>query len=727
MGELRCAACHDGIGLDGQRPLGPNLEHIGWRVAPDYLKRFIAAPALAQHGTKMPSLLHSLDASERDDIAEAITHFLVARSSRSWSPGERVAPAIDAGEELFHTIGCVACHAPRRPARHSMETPAAGPGAVKLGHVPAKYSLESLTEFLFQPLLVRPSGRMPDMGLDRAEARALASYLIGSNPPEKPALAVQPMLVDLGKQYFADLNCVACHPLETQGATAHARLTKPMDPNAGCLGEPASGAPRFQLGSEQRVAIVQALTDTDSQLSDGDRIGMTLTAFNCVACHVRGDYGGIRPAINAYFETDQHDLGDEARIPPQLTLAGAKLQRDWMRKVLFDRASVRKYMHTRMPRFGEANLAHLPELFEREDAERIEPFEMSAPEGEQARIARDAGRELMGVRGLSCVSCHDFNHKPSLLYGGVDLINSPERLQPSWFARFLIDPQAYRPGIVMPESWSGGVASHTEILGGDTEAQIQALWYFLSQGRTARDPEGIRPIASKLEVTDMPRTYRGRSQVAGFRGIAVGYPGGLNYAFNAQTGTLSAIWQGEFVSVRWDGQGAGGFNPLGRPIKLAQDVSFCKLLDNEAAWPMRPRMDEENPVNPDPLYPRNHGYRFLGYVLDQNATPTFRYASNTVSIEDCSAAIMGGDRPVLRRTLRFSAPRREQLFFRVLTGDLEVLSAREMATPGLRLTLPDVPYVLRTPEGEDLPSELLLELNLPADDSSFTLHYELLD
>ena len=106
-----------------------------------------------------------------------------------------------------------------------------------------------------------------------------------------------------------------------------------------------------------------------------------------------------------------------------------------MRKVLFDGGSARSYMHTRMPRFGEANLADLPELFERADAGSIEPFEMPLPEGEEAKIARNAGRELMGIRGLACIACHDFNGKPSPTHGGIDLINSFERLRPSWFAR----------------------------------------------------------------------------------------------------------------------------------------------------------------------------------------------------------------------------------------------------------------------------------------------------
>jgi mono/diheme cytochrome c family protein len=673
-------------------------------------------------------MLHSLPPDERLRVAEAITHFLVASSSQSWSRGQVDEHAAAEGGELFHTVGCVACHPPQRPAANRTETPAAtgaSRGTVNLEHVPAKYGVKSLAEFLFQPMSVRPSGRMPDMALNRAEAQALANYLLGADATTSPALDVQPELVKTGRQYFENFNCAACHQLD--GVSARPAPSPVRDLERGCLAAHVTDAPQFHLDTTQRAALRSALEDPDADLNDAEKIALSLTAFNCIACHVRDDYGGVRSAADPYFRTSEHDLGNDARIPPTLTLTGAKLQGEWMRKVLFEYGSVRPYMFTRMPQFGEENLAHLPQLFESEDAHRIEPFEVPLPKGEQASLLRDAGRELIGIRGLSCISCHDFNGLPSLTHEGIDLITTPERLQPSWFARFLLDPQAFRPGIVMPESWSGGVAAHSKILDGDTDEQIRAIWYFLSEGRTARDPDGIHPDPSRLAVADTVRTYRGRSSIAGFRGIAVGHPGGLNFAFNANTGTLSAVWLGDFVSVRWDGQGSGGFNASGRAVTLAQDVSFCRLPDLGSAWPLRPHMDEENPVNPDPTYPRNHGYRFRGYHLDENSIPTFRYASGDVLIEDRSEVDTTGEHPVLRRTLRLSSPATERLFFRVLAGEFEELSAAEFRTSRLHVTLPDVPRVIRSISEEGQHRELLLDLDLSAGHFSMTIDYEILD
>ena len=120
----------------------------------------------------------------------------------------------------------------------------------------------------------------------------------------------------------------------------------------------------------------------------------------------------------------------------------------------------------------------------------------------------------------------------------------------------------------MPVSWPGGKAALKTVLNGDTDRQIEAIWYFLSLGTSAPDPSGIRAVETKLFVTDATRTYRGRSSVAGYRGIAVGFPSKLSYAFNAQTGTLTAIWRGDFLRVDRSGQGSGAFQP-GQPIRRA--------------------------------------------------------------------------------------------------------------------------------------------------------------
>jgi hypothetical protein len=458
-------------------------------------------------------------------------------------------------------------------------------------------------------------------------------------------------------------------------------------------------------------------------------VAMTTTTFNCIACHVRGDYGGIPADRNPHFTTTENNLGDTARIPPPLTLVGAKLHMVSLKRMLFDGDSVRPYMLTRMPQFGEPNLRHLPELLSRLD--KIEEVALPIPRAENRdekqrtleKELRAAGRELLGDRGLACVACHNFNGKPSLVNKGIDTMTFYQRLKPSWFYHFVRNPVAYRPGIVMPFSWPGGVAAHKTILEGDADQQIRAIWYYLSLGTSAQDPSGIRPVETKINATDVTQTYRGRSSVAGFRGIAVGSPAGLHFAFNAETGTLTAIWRGDFIKVDRSGQGSGGFSPAGRSVALAQDVSFAALTDERAAWPLRPVMNKAAPTNPNPLYPKNCGYQFKGYYLDAASIPTFMYQSGELEIEDRAVAEVTGGKSALRRTFQFVSPKDHKIWFRALTGKIEAESERQFKTPELRLSIPPARTALRA---VDSGSELLLELEIPAGKSIKEFVYELL-
>ena len=337
-------------------------------------------------------------------------------------------------------------------------------------------------------------------------------------------------------------------------------------------------------------------------------------------------------------------------------------------------------------------------------------------------MMNNGGHLLLGDTGLSCISCHNYNGKESPGMKGLDLMTSYQRLQPSWFHQFMLNPAGSRPGIIMPNYWPGGKALQTDILDGDTELQLQALWHQLSLGRSARDPSGLKSSATKLLVTDQARTYRGRSRIAGFRGIAVGFPGGMNYAFNAQNGALSGIWQGEFVTANWQSQGAGDFNPIGRPVELAQDVAFLQLPDDQAKWPLAPVTSKEVPVNPDPLYPRNHGYAFRGYYFDEENIPTFMYRCGAVDIDDktITASVDGGT--VLRRTFSFTSPAPETLYFRALTGGIESDSATSFKTGGLQINIAPGKTVLR-PSGDG--KELLIKLDLPEGKSTHTVDYSL--
>lgn len=753
ISEFRCAACHSGI-ANGSVPekTAPDLTAVGARISPEFLQRYLASPSSAHPGTTMPDMLASKPEAQRDGIAEALTHFLIAQSKGGFATQTVEKIDYQQGQALYHSVGCVACHGPKESPppvekrnlldlfgddefdEDQPESAAAKmtkePVAVRLGHVAAKYSAKSLGEFLFQPLRVRASGRMPDMKLSPSEAIAIAGYLVGESPPQATIFVSQPSLVNRGKQYFVELNCAACHPLPGTSAEPSIGPLKAADFARGCLSETSTNSPRFDLQDAQVQAIIAAIRSEPQDDSDALVAAKTLTAFNCIACHIRDDFGGVHETHNPFFTTSEQKLGDDGRIPPPLTLVGAKLQPIAMKKVLFDGESVRSYMATRMPQYGVSNLQHLPAVFGRLDV--LESVEMKIPspesrsesEREREKKLRAAGRELLGDKGLNCIACHQFNGKAADGNQGIDLTTSYQRLQPGWFNRYLRNPGAFRPRTVMPTAWPDGEATLKTILDGNTDGQIEAIWYYLSLGTSAADPPGIRSVSTKLTVDGQAQTYRGRSRVAGFRGIAVGLPERISYAFNAETGTLAAIWQGDFVGVNWSGQGSGDFNPASEPIPLAQDVSFAHLENENAPWPLMPVMTKEARTNPDPLYPKNIGYQFHGYHFDETSIPIFQYRSGTIEIEDRTEATGSNEQPQLKRVLKFQSPTSQTVWFRALAGDVAQESERVFRSGRLRLLIPDAETKLRSFSERPELTELLLRLQIPQGQSTLEFSYE---
>jgi len=731
IGELRCAACHeDSVEKPWARSSAPDLSKAGSRIETDYLRRFLANPSKAHPRTKMPDVLTGFSGEKRVEIVESLTHFLHFQKAKKNPDASTEKGNRQSGRNLFHAIGCVACH----PAWNENGEEETTKGLLPLSHVSGKYNEYQLSSFLFDPLKTSSSGRMPDLHLTKREANDLAAFL--SNPAQgKPSdideFKSDPQKVEQGKKYFKELNCAACHIFPKNTVAKMSLPLAKVEASRGCLSKKPSKAPDFRLDTTQRNAIAKALAvrkKTNSvKLTDKQKIDMTLTALNCISCHQRDAFGGPTNHLASHLQTTQEELGKHARTPPELTLAGAKLKTEWIHKVMFDDERSRRYQLLRMPNFGETNLSFLPPLLSQVDG--LLPGEFTEPARKKRGVIRSAGQKLVGNKGLNCVACHTFNKKASPGFQGMDLLQTYDRLLPSWFYNFMANPAKFRPGIVMPNYWSDGKGTHLDVLEGNASAQIWAIWHYLSYGQGAPTPSGIHSPGHSLEVGDVVRTYRGRSRIAGYRGIAVGFPGGLNYAFNAETGTLSGLWKGDFISVGWGGQGAGSFNPRSRAVALAQDLSFHALPNSDAPWPLLPVINKENPVNPDPLYPKNLGYQFLGYSLDEDFVPTFAYRIGDVGIEDKSTSVIKEGQAILNRMLSISSDEPRTLHFRALVGKVEKVSETSYKTPDLCLTVnagKATPNDLRPLHSDENSFELLLNLSLPKGKSALKLHYDLL-
>jgi len=174
LGELSCTACHAAAAELAETLVpraGPVLSQVGLRARPEWLVRYLADPHGVKPGTTMPDVLRSLPAESRGQTALAIAHFLAATGT----PPERSSDpqASERGKGLYHSLGCVACHAPREGAGVPVAT------AVPLGDLSAKYTIPGLAAFLENPHQARPSGRMPRLTNNPQEASDLAHYLVG--------------------------------------------------------------------------------------------------------------------------------------------------------------------------------------------------------------------------------------------------------------------------------------------------------------------------------------------------------------------------------------------------------------------------------------------------------------------------------------------------------------------------------------------------------------------
>jgi mono/diheme cytochrome c family protein len=272
IGELQCAACHSDRGLptsatlpDWAAPKGaPVLTGDTLKTSTAWLRRWLEAPHRSKPGSSMPDLLHGLTDAQKTKTVDELTHYLVSLRRTNEPVGLRSDPArIDQGRALYHTVGCVACHAPEtRPegvTEESFRTVVAE--SVPLGDLAQKYPASELARLLRDPLVHRPSGRMPSMNLSPAEAGAIAVYLLRDQVAAPSVPAPKPTLIDgLAYEFFEGAansvaQLLAMTPKST-GVSAALDLSLPH-PNqnwgvrfSGFLDIPADGKYRFWIRSD---------------------------------------------------------------------------------------------------------------------------------------------------------------------------------------------------------------------------------------------------------------------------------------------------------------------------------------------------------------------------------------------------------------------------------------------------------------------------------------------
>ena len=104
-------------------------------------------------------------------VAEAIVHFLATTGKVTHTNPMR--QHVNRGE---HAVPLDRLPRLPRSAQRPSQPPL--PTSIVLGTPSRKYTLPGLTQFLENPLAVRPGGRMPHLNLSPADARDIASFLL---------------------------------------------------------------------------------------------------------------------------------------------------------------------------------------------------------------------------------------------------------------------------------------------------------------------------------------------------------------------------------------------------------------------------------------------------------------------------------------------------------------------------------------------------------------------
>lgn len=467
--EWRCVRCHaTTIPAGGMAELAadaPAFGGIGSRRRFGWLAQWIENPQAVRPGAEMPRLFNGPDAHDQAGAAAAF----LASLTGSRAP-ESAGKAAD-GKDLYDKLHCAACHNP----------PDGGPGdpgKISQRSAKSKFQPGALAAFLQNPGEHFAWIRMPNFRLTPGEAANLAAYLEANadDAPDQPAPSDAAVLAR-GHAVVQTAGCLNCHTLDQPGsfkAPALADLA-PGHWNQGCLAEtPVAGskAPVFPFSATDRAAL-RAFGATDrsalSRQTPADFLRRQSGRLNCRECH--GKFDGF----------------------PAWEILAGKFKPEWAERFIAGQQSAkpRPWLEARMP--GFAPQAHLLALGLAEQA-GFGPAAAPDPAPPDAAELAKIGQKLAGPNGgFSCNMCHPIAGFPATQVfeaPGVNLADSYNRLQPSYFRRWLRAPTSLDAASKMPVYFDEeGRSPLSDVLGGDGPRTITAVWEYLRLGRNMPKPE----------------------------------------------------------------------------------------------------------------------------------------------------------------------------------------------------------------------------------------------
>jgi len=199
-----CRGCHKLEGVGGV--LGPELDKVGARRSPEWLREHFLSPGTVTPGSAMPP--QKLSESDLD----AITLFMLSQVGET-APGYyasmKVIPSAAEGQHLFQQKGCIGCHS------------VAGKGGTigpALDNVGLRRTPEWMMQHFREPKAVTPGTVMPQFGFTEEEARALTDFLVHLHEQSVDlnlSSVIDPL--DRGHEVYRKYGCAGCHGADGKG------------------------------------------------------------------------------------------------------------------------------------------------------------------------------------------------------------------------------------------------------------------------------------------------------------------------------------------------------------------------------------------------------------------------------------------------------------------------------------------------------------------------------
>ncbi|WP_425616090.1 hypothetical protein NA78x_006029 [Anatilimnocola sp. NA78] len=626
---LRCEACHAGESAQANLPVpAPALDQLAGNLQRPWLVKWLMAkheaPAEAKDEPRIERRMPYLAISQNE--AEILADWLLssrpaeqkpAAKPKEFKPKEPISkdsskdkkeksapPSAAAGETLFLTQGCLACHQRGEFGESGLF------GGGDLTNIAAKRPAEYFARWLEKPESLNRDHRMPVFELTADQRQSLALYLgkgaEGTGAGDEGREAGGKKKADEGLLVARKYRCDQCHRLPEEAEVAKvkapaaiAQLTSATKWKQSCAaGAKASenSQPVFALAKSDAVALEKYFT-LRQQSPKHPRVttgAQLLIENNCLACHAREPApAGVVPRRLADKLAKLAEANEElapqipAMTPPSLNSVGDKLTDEALARAI-NRAGPahRPYLLVQMPKFrlNDEHTHQLAAHLIQEDRIPADP-RTNEPEISPAQLEARAlaGRRLVGTDGFGCTSCHQVGSvqpvKAPLNARGPTLSLPQNRLRKSWFDRWVRNPARIVPRMEMPSVQ----IPVRGVLHDKLDEQLAAVWQVLSTpGFEPPLPAPVRVArfySSEDNTDKQPLVISDLIEHEGQtleRALLIGLPNRQNILFDLSTHRLLSWSQGDLARQRTKGKN-WYWEPAGS-VLLETGISKSDLL-----------------------------------------------------------------------------------------------------------------------------------------------------